>query len=61
MGAGMTICRVQRVSDSIDETIDPLRYFFGREAAEAYAQKIRPKIKREAFYRKVEVVEVKVY
>lgn len=62
VGTGlMIIYRVQRVSDSIDVAIDPLRYCFSQEVAEAYAEKVRPKIAKEAFYKKVEVVEVKVY
>lgn len=57
----MIIYRVQRVSDAIDPTIKPLKYFLNRPDAETYVKKMQPETNKFAFFKKLEIEEVRVY
>lgn len=55
------IQRVQRVSDSVDPTIKPLKYFLKKEDAEDYVERMQPKTNKYAFFKKLAIVEVRVH
>lgn len=57
----IVVHRVQRVSDSVDPTIKPLKYFLKRKDAEDYVERMQPKTKKYAFFKKLEIEEVTVH
>lgn len=57
----MIIFRVQRVSDSVDPTIKPLKHFLKREDAEDYVERMQPKNDKHAFFKKLTIEEVVVH
>lgn len=57
----MIIFRVQRVSDSVDPTIKPLKYFLKRKDAEDYVKRTQPNTDKHAFFKKLQIEEVIVH